>query len=228
MMSNQNQEEKVNLNVIQIDESDVYGNYSDDELVFAMKDLYVLLKEDIDKNYTIEEQMEYHYEELNQLIDIMNNKDLDLTDINNFRKFLNIYNDISPNEYTVDQIEIDASEEAMVIRYICDYGLENYMEDFKQVHVEIRTLDKNHVRLRTIFKEEIEEFIFEELEREINFIKNNYTGSEILDFKYHYLEKLIDINMQLQNGIDKLVVLSRFREIFNEEYMNTSKKMTIS
>lgn len=59
------------LNVITIDEVDIFGNYLEDELFDAMKELYVSLKDEIDKHYTIDEQLEYHYDELIKLYEIL-------------------------------------------------------------------------------------------------------------------------------------------------------------
>ena len=100
-------EQLVELNVITIDEVDIFGNYLEDELFDAMKDLFVSLKDEIDKHYTFDEQLEYHYDELIKLYEILQKPQVDLS---NLKQFLNIYNDLTPNHYEVNTIEIDPSD----------------------------------------------------------------------------------------------------------------------
>jgi len=104
-------EQLTELNVITIDEVDIFGNYLEDELFDAMKDLFVSLKDEIDRHYTIDEQLEYHYDELIKLYEILQKPQVDLS---NLKQFLNIYNDLTPNHYEVNTIEIDPSDEALI------------------------------------------------------------------------------------------------------------------
>lgn len=119
--------ELVNLYVITIDEHDIFGNYNEDELKDAMKELYISLKNELDKHYTVEEQMEYHYEDLLKLYEMTKQLDIEIT---NIKEFLTLYNELTPNYYEVKTVEIESSDEALAIELICNYGLENFKSNF--------------------------------------------------------------------------------------------------
>ena len=71
-----------NYLVITIDSYDVFGIYKECESYYAMKDLYKHLEDEIDKFYTLEEKMSYHYETLIELYKLFNNIGLDLKNEN--------------------------------------------------------------------------------------------------------------------------------------------------
>lgn len=121
-----NQESNSTLNVIVIDDYDVYGIYHNEYLKQAMINLYNDLKAEIDKHYTIEEQLEYHYDDLNQMLKFIKNDTLDFTDVVNLKNFLTIYNELTPNKYSVEQLNVNEDDEPIIVDYINDYGFDNY------------------------------------------------------------------------------------------------------
>ncbi|MCG1130669.1 MULTISPECIES: hypothetical protein [Staphylococcus] len=121
-----NQEPNSTLNVIVIDDYDVYGIYHNEYLKQAMINLYNDLKAEIDKHYTIEEQLEYHYDDLNQMLKFIKNDTLDFTDVVNLKNFLTIYNELTPNKYSVEQLNVNEDDEPIIVDYINDYGFDNY------------------------------------------------------------------------------------------------------
>lgn len=121
-----NQEPNSTLNVIVIDDYDVFGIYHNEYLKQAMINLYNDLKAEIDKHYTIEEQLEYHYDDLNQMLKFIKNDTLDFTDVVNLKNFLTIYNELTPNKYSVEQLNVNEDDEPIIVDYINDYGFDNY------------------------------------------------------------------------------------------------------
>lgn len=121
-----NQEPNSTLNVIVIDDYDVYGIYHNEYLKQAMINLYNDLKAEIDKHYTIEEQLEYHYDDLNQMLKFIKNDTLDFKDVVNLKNFLTIYNELTPNKYSVEQLNVNEDDEPIIVDYINDYGFDSY------------------------------------------------------------------------------------------------------
>lgn len=121
-----NQEPNSTLNVIVIDDYDVYGIYHNEYLKQAMINLYNDLKAKIDKHYTIEEQLEYHYDDLNQMLKFIKNDTLDFKDVVNLKNFLTIYNELTPNKYSVEQLNVNEDDEPIIVDYINDYGFDSY------------------------------------------------------------------------------------------------------
>lgn len=121
-----NQEPNSTLNVIVIDDYDVYEIYHNEYLKQAMINLYNDLKAEIDKHYTIEEQLEYHYDDLNQMLKFIKNDTLDFKDVVNLKNFLTIYNELTPNKYSVEQLNVNEDDEPIIVDYINDYGFDSY------------------------------------------------------------------------------------------------------
>ncbi|UJA42164.1 hypothetical protein [Staphylococcus epidermidis] len=94
-----------------------------------MKDLYKHLEDEIDKFYTLEEKMSYHYETLIELYKFFNNIGLDLKNEKHLSEFLEMYNDLTPNEYRFEKIEIENVSKEKTLNYIKVNGLESYKSD---------------------------------------------------------------------------------------------------
>ena len=94
-----------------------------------MKDLYKHLEDEIDKFYTLEEKMSYHYETLIELYKLFNNIGLDLKNEKCLSEFLEMYNDLTPNEYRFEKIEIENANKEKTLNYIKVNGLESYKSD---------------------------------------------------------------------------------------------------
>ena len=142
-----NQEPNSTLNVIVIDDYDVYGIYHNEYLKQAMINLYNDLKAEIDKHYTIEEQLEYHYDDLNQMLKFIKNDTLDFTDVVNLKNFLTIYNELTPNKYSVEQLNVNEDDDEveliaktkishreMSVKYTLNLGYKNKYFKIKAVH----------------------------------------------------------------------------------------------
>ena len=219
-------EELENLNVITIEEHDVFGNYSDDELKQAMNDLYIHLKGEIDKHYTTEEQLEYHSDYLIKLLGILKNETLDFTNVEILQDFLKIYNEVSSNFYSVETIQIAPSDEALVIRYICKYGLKTYKSNFNNLKLKFYKNDKvtETVELKL---HEIESFIIKFLESESEYVRTHSKGMDLIDTKNHYVTSLSNRLFDLERGVLELIVLEQVIDDYNYEYENVGREIQI-
>ena len=79
-----------NYLVITIDSYDVFGIYEECESFYALTDLYKHLENDIDKFYTLEDKISYHYETLIELYKLFNKIGLDLKNEKYLNDFLNV------------------------------------------------------------------------------------------------------------------------------------------
>ena len=211
------------LNVITIDKVDIFGNYLEDELFDAMKELYVSLKDEIDKHYTIDEQLECHYDELIKLYEILQKPHAELSDL---KQFLKIYNELTPNHYEVNTVEIDLSDEALINRYISKYGFKNYQTNFQNLKLKFYE-DEKVIKLVELKPYEIENFILNLLIEETEFIRTNYTGAELIEWKLDYLSKLKKQKNDLENGVLELIVLERLIDQYNYENECLNKSIEI-
>lgn len=94
-----------------------------------MKDLYKHLEDEIDKFYTLEKKMSYHYETLIELYKLFNNIGLDLKNEKYLNEFSEMYNDLTSNEYGFETIEIENASKEKTFNYIKVNGLESYKSD---------------------------------------------------------------------------------------------------
>ncbi|EGQ3391995.1 hypothetical protein KND94_001952 [Staphylococcus pseudintermedius] len=214
----------IDLYVITIDEQDVYGNYTEDELKDAMKDLFLSLKGDIENHYTIEEQLDYHYDGLMYLYKMIKKEDIKHSDL---KEFLSLYNELTPNVYSVETIEIDSSDEALAIRFICTYGLENYRNNFHYFELHFYHDYKiDYVKSLSIIG--LKEYIYSFIYQEISELMQNCNGIDIISNKFNYLTNLKNRYCDLEKGINELIVLEDLIENFNFEYQQTGKAIKIS
>ncbi|MDS3837993.1 hypothetical protein [Staphylococcus hominis] len=217
---------KEKLYVITLDKVDTFGNYEEDELFYAMKDLFIAIKEQVDEHYSVEEQLDFHLPLLNKLHSQMEqckNTKITLEDMKNF---LEVYNELAPNEYDIDMLEIDPSDFAIVIGYINDYGLPNYKNNFKKLVIEQVEDEQNKVQFNVTENEVYDSLKFF-ITCEVSEIQEQYTSTELLENKYQYLQKLATRYEQLKNGTLPLIVLDDFIKDFNQEHKNSIKEMKI-
>ena len=73
--------------------------------------------------------MSYHYETLIELYKLFNNIGLDLKNKKCLSEFLEMYNDLTPNEYRFEKIEIENANKEKTLNYIKFNGLESYKSD---------------------------------------------------------------------------------------------------
>ncbi|MGV3144255.1 hypothetical protein [Staphylococcus simulans] len=221
-----NTEVKETLYVFTLDEVDTFGCYEEDELMQAMKDLFVSIKEEVDKHYSVEEQLEFHFpllSRLHYLMVVCKHKDIRLKDI---KEFLEIYNELAPNEYDISTVEVNPSDFAIVIRYINSYGLQNYKNNFNKIVIE-QVEDELNKNKTTLTENDLYNYLEYTITYEVVRIQEEYTPREVLKNKYHYLQKLATRYKELKNGKLPLILLDDFINDFNNEYKGSVRKMRV-
>lgn len=223
-----NNTEKVamkDLYVITFSENKIFGNYEEEELFECAKELFIKLKEYFNDKYSIEKQMKFIYNDMIALFEYIN-LDYDYISYERFKEFLKFYNKIAPHNYNVKKIEIEEGDEPIVIGYICDYGLDNYLNDFQTLEIE-QIYDDCNSCTHTLAKNEVENFLIHLIKSEIKTINEEYTPIEILETKNKYLNKLVNKYEKIKKGYLTLVVLSEFIEDYNLEYKDSPKHIKI-
>lgn len=70
--------------------------------------------------------MSYHYETLIELYNVFNRIGLNLKNKKYLNEFLKMYNDLKPNKYGFEKIEVETTNEEKILNYIKVNGLESY------------------------------------------------------------------------------------------------------
>lgn len=216
---------KEKLYVITLDEVDTFGSYEKNKLIYAMRDLFINIKKEVDKHYSIQEQLDFHLPYLkelyNQMID-SENKDITLEDM---KTFLSVYNELAPNEYDVDVVEIDPFNFEIISEYIYNYGLQNYKNNLTKV--KLKFSDEKNSRIIAISKNEIQDELENLIIQELSNINKEYTSIEILEHKHYYLNQLIDRFKELELNDEPIIVLEKFIHDYNDEYLFVGKAIEL-
>lgn len=216
---------KQKLYVITLDKVDTFGSYEKNKLIYAMRDLFINIKKEVDKHYSIQEQLDFHLPYLkelyNQMID-SENKDITLEDM---KTFLSVYNELAPNEYDVDVVEIDPFNFEIISEYIYNYGLQNYKNNLTKV--KLKFSDEKNSRIVAISKNEIQDELENLIIQELSNINKEYTSIEILEHKHYYLNQLIDRFKELELNDEPIIVLEKFIHDYNDEYLFVGKAIEL-
>lgn len=70
--------------------------------------------------------MSYHYETLIELYNVFNMIGLNLKNKKYLNEFLKMYNNLKPNKYGFEKIEVETTNEEKILNYIKVNGLESY------------------------------------------------------------------------------------------------------
>ncbi|HBE7780762.1 TPA: hypothetical protein KMV53_002695 [Staphylococcus aureus] len=208
-------EVKLNLYVISTDGNDVFGVY--DSLYSATKDLFLYLKNEADKHYSNEMQIDTQiFDKITHLYGFLNN---DIT-FEKMEHFLEIYNTIAPNVCSVEMIEVEQPEMVEAIDYIEKYGVKKYKDDFKNIRIKLIEDEINSV-ISTFKVSEIREMLKYLLSNEIKKMQNDYDSLEVLYYKCDYINELGKLQSNIEDNIDPVIVLKRFITTYNNEYEHT-------
>ncbi|MGI2256963.1 hypothetical protein [Staphylococcus cohnii] len=223
-----------NLYVVIDEFNGVNGIYEEDELQELVKYYSEELANEIQSNYTIQEQFDYHFEILGKM-----SKYYDCLTIseNEIANFLSLYNLIAQGNLRYEIIQVvDEVEIQEFIKFVNE--TENGYQKFKNnnYQIPIQTIIVKHpedeqnseVFIKEVNKidEIIECIITKELKR-----LRNINTEDILDTKYSYLLELLDIydklikeNFTNQPSYDLLYEL---KEVFEYEYTFIGIEMEI-
>lgn len=108
------------------DDKQIYGNYTEDEIGFLIDETLEYLIDDIQRNYSIQEQLENHVITLGKLANYYQKFQVNMTYNKDLNNYLKLYNKIAPDKLDYEMVEIDVCDESIAIAYICDNGLEEF------------------------------------------------------------------------------------------------------
>lgn len=108
------------------DDKQIYGNYTEDEISFLIDETLEFLMEDIQRNYSIQEQLENHIITLGKLANYYQLFQVNMNENEDLNNYLKLYNEIAPDKLSYEIVEIDVCDEAIAIAYICGNGLEEF------------------------------------------------------------------------------------------------------
>ncbi|WP_436894456.1 hypothetical protein [Staphylococcus gallinarum] len=215
-----------NLYVVIDEYNDVKGVYEEDELQEFVNDYSVELANEIQRNYTIQEQFDFHLEILGKMSEYYNGFTISK---DNLKNFLACYNVIAPDKLRYEIIQVvDEVEMQEFISYVNE--TENGYQKYKDNNYQIpsQTIIVHHpedIQNSQVYKKDVHQ-IDEIIERivivELKRLKNVQT-EDILENKSSYLMSLLEIYQDLEENrfLDKPSndLLIRLKELFDDEYM---------
>lgn len=214
-----------NLYVVIDEYNDVKGVYEEDELQEFVNDYSVELANEIQRNYTIQEQFDFHLEILGKMSEYYNGFTISK---DNLKNFLACYNVIAPNKLRYEIIQVvDEVEMQEFISYVNE--TENGYQKYKDNNYQIpsQTIIVHHpedIQNSQVYKKDvhqIDEIIEGIVIKELNRLKIIQT-EDILEDKSSYLMSLLEIYQDLEENrfLDKPSndLLIRLKELFDDEY----------
>ena len=210
---------------------DVRGIYDIDEINMFFDEFIYNLVKDINDNYSIGEQLEYHLKYIGLLTNYYDKytSEFEMEENKSLEKFLEIYNKIAPEKLEYKEIKVDV-DKGIIIRYIIDLGLDRGLKECQDeckklidftIYYNIHDSTNFKVKVSKL-KDKLKELLIEEM----NNINENYDSDEILDYKYTYISKL----SSCYNKLDTRNILEVFKEFvnaFNFEYAFRDRKIEL-
>ncbi|MDK7236341.1 MULTISPECIES: hypothetical protein [Staphylococcus] len=93
--------------------------------------------------------------------------------------------------------------------------------------VELKFLDKESISIVSISKDKLHDELEKLIIQEVSNINKEYTSVEILEHKHIYLNQLIDRFKELEQDKAPIIVLEKFIDDYNEEYLFTDKEIEL-
>ncbi|OHO38969.1 hypothetical protein HMPREF2586_00265 [Staphylococcus sp. HMSC034G07] len=225
--------------VVLLDEfKEVKGIFEMDNEICELFDYYILeLTKDIQSQYTIDEQLYYHFDSLGKLSQYYNSALCSEKDINDFLKN---YNEIAPVKLNYEIVSVeDEVEMQEFISYVNE--VENGYQKYKDnnYHVPTPTVvvikpDKETPEQDTMESRQtktesnMEEILETLINFEITSLQRNYNANELMYMKTDYIRDLFEICYKLKNGIkSKYDLLLDFQSMYNFEYEFSNQEITI-
>ena len=225
-----------NLYVIIDEYNDVKGVYEEDELQEFVNDYSIELANEIQRNYTIQEQFDFHLEILGKMSEYYNGFTISKDDLKNF---LACYNVIAPDKLRYEIVQVvDEIEVQNFIEYIneTEDGYQKYKDNNHKVPTPIIVVNKpnketplDSLRMTKRFTESnIEDMLKTMISLETYTLTENYNSSKIMLEKADYFRNLFDICYKIKNGItSKYNLLLEFQKVYNNECALKEQAITI-
>lgn len=93
--------------------------------------------------------------------------------------------------------------------------------------VELKFLNKESISIVSISKDKLHDELEKLIIQEVSNINKEYTSVEILEHKHIYLNQLIDRFKELEQDKAPIIVLEKFIDDYNEEYLFTDKEIEL-
>lgn len=227
-----------NIYVVIDEYNDVKGIYEEDELQEFVKYYSVELANEIQRNYTIQEQFDFHLEILGKMSEYYNGFTISKDDLKNF---LACYNVIAPDKLRYEIVQVvDEIEVQNFIEYIneTEDGYQKYKDNNHKVPTPIIVVNKpnketplDSLRMTKRFTESNIEDMLKTMimiDLETYTLTENYNSSKIMLEKADYFRNLFDICYKIKNGItSKYNLLLEFQKVYNNECALKEQAITI-
>ncbi len=229
--------EKIKLCVLLDEFGEVKGTFEVEYELCELVDYHILeLIKEIQSNYTIDEQLEYHFESLGELSKFYNRPIDNEQEVYNFIK---IYNKITPVKLSYEIVEVDDEvEEQLFIEYIneTENGFQKYKDNNYKLPTPIIVVTKpdketpqaSLTMTKTNIESNIEDMLKTMISLETYTLTENYNSEKIMLEKADYFRNLFDICYKIKNGItSKYNLLLEFQKVYNNEYALKEQAITI-
>ena len=227
-----------NLYVVIDEYNDVKGVYEEDELQEFVNDYSIELANEIQRNYTIQEQFDFHLEILGKMSEYYNGFTISKDDLKNF---LDCYNVIAPDKLRYEIVQVvDEIEVQNFIEYIneTEDGYQKYKDNNHKIPTPIIVVNKPNketplasLRMTKRFTESNIEDMLKTMimiSLETYTLTENYNSSKIMFEKADYFRNLFDICYKIKNGItSKYNLLLEFQKVYNNECALKEQAITI-
>lgn len=117
-----------NVYVILNSDDELKSIFEEDELNDFFNEYTYDLIEEVEKNYSIEEQIEIYLPILNSLIKYCNSTEIKGFKESDIKAYIEDYNSIAYQELKYKKLKIEQDEMGIVTEFIFRHGLENYLE----------------------------------------------------------------------------------------------------
>ncbi|MDW4404533.1 hypothetical protein QI045_13665 [Staphylococcus saprophyticus] len=222
--------------IVLLDEfHEVKGIFEVENEICELLDYYILeITKEIQSNYTVDEQLYYHFDSLGKLSKYYNSSFVNEKDVSDFLK---IYNEIAPVKLNYEIVSVeDEVEMQEFISYVneTENGYQKYKDNNYQIPIPTIIVkhpeDKQNSEVFIKEVNKIDEIIECIINKELKRLRNINT-EDILDTKYSYVLELLDIYDKLikENFTNKpsYHLLYELKEVFDYEYTFIGIEMEI-
>ncbi|WP_436875308.1 hypothetical protein [Mammaliicoccus sciuri] len=208
---------------------EVIGIYEDDEITEFFNYYFDDIVNQISKNYSLSEFIEYHIECVSNLTKYYKQNTVNLKDDKDVIEFLKLYNEIAPDKLKYEKVTVLDDEIQDFIKYVntVDDGFKKYKVNncipVKKIKVTKPDSDTPNIDKMVITElcteSNIEEILNTLMSMEIERLQTDYNSMELLYDKTDYLRDILDISYKVKNNLKNIYdLLLEFQKVYNEEF----------
>lgn len=224
--------------LILLDEfNEVKGIFEIDNEICELLNYYILeLTKDIQSNYTVDEQLHYHFEALGKLSKYYDSGYFNKKDVSDFLK---IYNEIAQVKLSYETVTVeDEVEMQEFISYVneVENGYQKYKDNNYSVPIPTIVVTKpdketpqDTLTMTKINTESnIEDMLITMIKLELYSLNDEYSTDEMMFEKTDYFRNIFEICYKIKNDItSKNNLLLEFQKVYNNEYALKEQAITI-